>query len=180
VESSSSWFTISYGWVTIGSKEIINGILEVLKLIWWNHLTGSSSSLNCFFFIFKKLIWKKRLCNKWSLWKIYYVYSTYVDEDERAADSSTILVLSLTRSQSPYFICTSVNLHAFCLSHITKKCICTLKQNTKIKYSFSFITPWLIPSIVESGVRHHNPIVNCHLMLLYTGMFIRDTDPQWY
>jgi hypothetical protein len=133
-----------------------------------------------FFFIFKKLIWKKKLCNKWSLWKIYYVYNTYVDEDERAADSSTILVLSLTRSQSPYFICTSVNLHAFCLSHITKKCICTLKQNTKIKYSFSFITPWLIPSIVESGVRHHNPIVNCHLMLLYTGMFIRDTDPQWY
>jgi hypothetical protein len=34
-----------------------------------------------FFFIFKKLIWKKRLCNKWSLWKNYYVYSTNVDED---------------------------------------------------------------------------------------------------
>ena len=26
--------------------------------------------------------------NKWSMWKIYYVYSTDVDEDERATDKS--------------------------------------------------------------------------------------------
>ena len=44
-------------------------------------ITGPSSSPSCFFFIFKKLIWKSYTITL----KIDYVYSTYVDEDERPA-----------------------------------------------------------------------------------------------
>jgi hypothetical protein len=57
-----------------------NGIVEVLNLIWLIWLLVQAL-LPVVFFIFKKLIWKSYTITL----KIDYVYSTYVDEDERAA-----------------------------------------------------------------------------------------------